>query len=50
MIDEVLKESVVYSSKGESIITVRVELPRGAEAVGLQLDVHNIRHIYTHKQ
>ena len=50
VVDEVLKERVVYSSKGESFATVRVELPRGAEAVGLQLDVHNIRHIYTHKQ
>ena len=50
MVDEVLKESVVYSSKGESFATVRIELPRGTETVGLQLDVHNVRHVYTHKQ
>ena len=33
VVDEVLKERVVYSSKGESFATVRIELPRGAEAV-----------------
>ena len=48
--DEILEERVVYSSRRERVITVRVELPRGAEAVGLKADVLNICHVYIHKQ
>ena len=48
--DEILEERVVYSSRRERVITVRVELPRGAEAVGLKADSFNICHVYIHKK
>ena len=50
VVDEVFEERVVYSSRRERVITVRVELPSCAEAVGLQLDVPNPADVYTHTQ